>query len=71
MVQETISNFESLSEKELIKYAGKWIAIIDGKVVESDESFKELYNSVTEKYKNKRPLFGKVPELAPTVLSID
>jgi len=71
MNRDIISNFESLSEKDLLKYAGKWIAIIDGKVVESDESFKELYKSVKEKYVGKRPLFGKVPELSPTVLSID
>lgn len=71
MGQEIISNFESLSEKDMKNYSGKWVVIIGGGIVLSGDSFKEIYKIAKEKFKDKRPLFGKIPELTPTVLSID
>jgi hypothetical protein len=70
-MQNIISNFESLSEEDLSKYAGEWIAILDGKVVIHNKSFKELYLTIKNNYPSKeRPLIGKLPEAVPTVLSI-
>ena len=60
-MQSVSKNFDSLSDEEFSMYAGKWIAVIDGKVVISGNSFKEVYSKVKEKYKGKRPLVGKVP----------
>ncbi|GBE20545.1 MAG TPA: hypothetical protein ENG87_02420 [Candidatus Pacearchaeota archaeon] len=69
-MQKIISNFESLSEEDITKYAGEWIAIIDNKVVAHSESFKEMYAVVETNYKGKKPLIGKLPEAIPIVLSI-
>jgi hypothetical protein len=69
-MQEIISNFESLTEEDISKYAGQWIAVIDGKVVFNSKSFKHLYTSVKEKYPSKKPLIGKLPEAIPTTLSV-
>jgi len=71
MQRQIITNFESLSEGDLTKYSGQWVAIIEGSVVENNKSFKELHKSVKEKHPGKRALMGKIPELIPTILSID
>lgn len=63
-------NFESLSEQDMLKYAGKWIAIVESKLVISGNSFKEVYNYVKENLPNKKPLIGKLPEAVPSVFSI-
>ncbi|MBT4135948.1 succinyl-CoA synthetase subunit alpha [archaeon] len=62
MLQQINSNFESLSEEDLMKYSGKWIAIIDNSVVLENKSFGELMEGVKKNYPNKKPLIGKIPE---------
>jgi hypothetical protein len=69
-MQELISNFESLSEEEISKYAGEWIAIIDNKIVIHSKSLKEVYEFVKKNFPGKRPLIGKLPEAIPIILSI-
>lgn len=69
-MQDIISNFESVSEEILTRYAGEWIAVIDNKVVAHGESFKEVYDFIKENYPKERPLIGKLPEASPIVLSI-
>ena len=68
-MQQIISNFESLSEEDISKYAGQWIAVIDGKIVFNSKSFKKLYSFLKENHPNKKPLIGKLPEAIPTILS--
>jgi len=68
---EITSNFELLSEEEITKYAGEWVAIVENKIVKHGKSFKKVYNSVKEEYPGKKPLFGKLPETIPLVYSID
>lgn len=70
-MQQIISNFESLSEDDLSKYAGEWVAILDGKIIINSKSFKEIYEFVENKYKGKKLLIGKLPDALPTVLSLD
>ncbi|HTY43693.1 MAG TPA: DUF5678 domain-containing protein [Patescibacteria group bacterium] len=65
-----ISNFESLNEEDMSKYAGKWIAIIDNQVVANKNSFKEIYEFTKMKFPNKKPLFGKLPEATIISFSI-
>ena len=62
-------NFESLDEEVFTKYAGQWIAAIDGKVVAHGNSLKEIYNLTKKEYPKKEPLFGKLPERTLTILS--
>lgn len=70
-MQNIISNFESLSEEDISKYAGQWIAVIDNKIMAHSKLFKEVYEYVKSKYPKERPLIGKLPEDIPVVLSID
>jgi len=70
-MQNIISNFESLSEEDISRYSGEWIAVIDSKVVFHSSSFKELYTFIKANYPNERPLIGKLPEAIPSVLNIN
>lgn len=70
-MSEIISNFESITEEEMSKYAGEWIAVVDSKTVAHGKSFKEVYSYVNSNYPNKRPLIGKLPDSIPTILNLD
>jgi hypothetical protein len=69
-MQNLVSNFESLSEDNLLEFAGQWIAILDSKIVAHGKSFSEIYKLVKEHYPKERPLISKLPEANPVVLSI-
>jgi len=70
-MQNIISNFEALSEEDASKYAGEWIAILNNKVIAHNRSFKELYKFIKNNFPKERALMGKLPEVIPTVLSIN
>ena len=70
-MQKIIDNFESLTEEVMTKYAGQWIAVVNGKVIANGSSFKEVHKKAKEKYLNEKPLFGKLPDARLSVLSID
>ena len=53
-------NYEWFLEKDLSEFAGKWVAIIDKKVVDSSQNVNELIKEVKNKYPNKRPFITKV-----------
>lgn len=69
-MQSLVENFESLSQEELTKYAGEWVAIIDGAIVSHGRSFSEVYLEVKKKFPKEKPLIGKLPEAMPIVLSV-
>lgn len=69
-MKEIISNFESISEEIMTKHAGEWIAVADGTILAHEKSFKLLYKIIKEKYPDKKPLIGKIPEKHPMVLSL-
>lgn len=69
-MQNIISNFESISEEDATQNAGKWIAVIDNKIVAYGESFKEVYDKTKNNYPKERPLIGRIPEAIPLVLSL-
>ena len=62
MQKQIISNFESLSEEDLKKYSGKWVAVVKGSIVLQNKSFKSLMEFVKKDYPNDKPLVGKIPE---------
>ncbi|MEK6811754.1 MAG: DUF5678 domain-containing protein [Nanoarchaeota archaeon] len=70
IMQDIISNFESLSEDKTSKYAGEWVAIVNNKIVVHSTSFKEVYDFIKKNYQNEKPLIGRLPEANPIVLSI-
>lgn len=51
----------SISE-ELGQHLGKWIAVIDEKIVAIGDNFKDVYAEAKEKYPNKEPFIMKVPK---------
>lgn len=56
------SEFQCLmSMPDLGKYIGKWIAIVDGKVVASGDQGKLVFQEVKKKYPKREPLILKVP----------
>ena len=47
--------------KDMSRYTGKWIAIVDSEVVSSGENAKIVYSKAVKKYPKKRPLLARVP----------
>ncbi len=54
-------NYEFYINADLSEYAGKWIAIVDGKVVASGDRADEVYRKAKEKYPDKIIAIDKVP----------
>lgn len=62
LMSRTKDEFECLmSMPDLGKYAGKWIAVVDGKVVSKGHAGKEVFKEAKQKYPDKTPLIMKVP----------
>ncbi len=51
-----------LSMRNLGDYVGKWIAIVNGKVVAKGTDAKLVFRQAKEKYPEKEPLILKVPK---------
>ena len=62
-------NFDFYQTLDLNKYAGKWIAILNKKVVAMGESFKEVYSKTQKDYPGKKPLFDHVSKNPIQILS--
>jgi len=59
---KTKSEFEYLlSMHDLGKYVGKWIAVVDGKIVSTADSGKEVLKESRDKCPERAPLILKVP----------
>ena len=56
--------------KCLSEYAGKWIAVMDGKVVTSGDRADEVYDEAKRKYPDKEVMLAKVPT-ADTLILLD
>jgi hypothetical protein len=48
-------------KKELGKYVGYWIAVIDNKVVAKEKDAREAYAKAKELYPDKIPFIMKIP----------
>ncbi len=44
------------------KYRGKWIAILDSKVIAEGKDITEAYNNAMKETKDRTPLFEYIPE---------
>ena len=51
-----------LSIQNLDEYRGKWIAILDNKIIAEGTELKEVYEEATKKSKVRTPLFKRIPE---------
>ncbi len=54
-------NYEFYINADLSEYAGKWIAIVDGKVVASGDRADIVMREAEKKYPNKEITLAKVP----------
>ena len=54
------TNYEWFIENNLDKYAGKWIAIDNNQVFESDTRLDKLLKKLKDNYPKSRPLLGKM-----------
>ncbi len=54
-------NYEWYIKTDTHRYAGKWIAIVDQKVVASGNDAEKVYRKAKIKYPKKKPSIAKVP----------
>lgn len=59
---ESYSNYEWFLKTDLRDYAGKWLAIIDHKVVASGKDVNKVIKETKKKYPQKKPLITKVKD---------
>ena len=57
---ESYSNYEWFLKKNLKDYSGKWLAIVDKKIVASDENAQKLIKKTKKDFPNKKPFITKV-----------
>lgn len=61
-------NYEWYIRTNTQRYAGKWIAIIDQKIVASGDDAEKVYRSAAARYPEKKPSIAKVPSREVLVL---
>ncbi len=61
-------NYEFYINADLSEYAGKWIAIVDGKVVASGDRADTVYDEAKKKYPDKEVMLAKVPTADTLIL---
>ena len=54
-------DYEWFIKTDFSKYAGKWIATIDKKVVADGDDAETVYKEAKNKYPNKKPTLAKIP----------
>ncbi len=54
-------NYEFYINADLSEYAGKWIAIVDGRVVASGDRADEVMRKAEKNYPDKEITLAKVP----------
>lgn len=64
-------NYEWYVKTDTSKYAGKWIAIVNQKVVASGKDAQKVYRRAREKYPRGRPSLAKVPTKGILILEIE
>lgn len=50
------------SMKDVKRYKGKWIAILDKEVIASGEDVTKVYDDALKKSKVRTPLFVRIPD---------
>ncbi len=54
------SDYEWFLKEDLSKYSGKWLAIIDKKIVAEGDNVEKIINDVRKKFPNKKPFITKI-----------
>ncbi len=53
--------FEFYLKADLSKYEGKYVAIVDNKVVASGANAKDVLEEAKRKFPHKKPMLAKIP----------
>ena len=61
------TNYACFLKIDISSYVGKWIAIVDNKIIASGQNAKDVYDEATKKSK-ERPLITKVPDKETMIL---
>jgi len=61
-------NYEWYIKADTQRYAGKWIAIVEQKVVASGDDAEKVYREAKTRYPEKKPSITKVPNKEILVL---
>jgi len=59
---ESYANYEWFLKKDFKDYSGKWLAIIDKKIVASGNDVKQVIQRAKKDYPTKKPLITKVKD---------
>ncbi len=51
-----------MSMEDMEQYKGKWIAILDDKVIAADEILSKAYSEAIQNSKGRTPLFEYIPK---------
>ena len=62
------TEFEFYLKADLRKYEGKYVAIVDDKVVASGDNAKEVLNEAKRKFPSKMPTLAKIPREEALIL---
>ena len=63
-----MGDVEDVEIKELSKYIGKWVAVVDSKVIAVGISGKEVFDEAKKLYPELEPFIMKVPKNELTLL---
>jgi len=63
-----MDNFDFFVKSDLSSFVGKWVAILNEKVVASGKDFKEVAEKVDKEFPNQKPLLTKVPKNIARIL---
>jgi len=61
-------NYEWAASQNLAKYAGKWVAVVDKKIVAAADNIANARKEAFSKFPNAMPFFKKVPISALSIL---
>ena len=54
------TNYDWYLKQDLSKFSGKWLAIVDRKVVATGKNAEQVIKEARKEYPNKRPMITKV-----------
>ena len=62
MSREREANHAWIASQNLSEFEGKWVGVVDQKLVESGDNAVEIVRKCREKYPKKTPFIVKVPK---------
>jgi len=57
---KSYADYEWFLQQDLSRYSGKWLAIMDKKVIASDRNMDKVMAKVKKEFPNKKPFLTKI-----------